>query len=224
MNDTASSQLASLVHFMKSFHLYSRYQISKTAKSTLKYGEGFGDAKVLKLAKEDFLRKEVDYKNRDEVYKPESGDKIVSDRMSSPYGGIYAFRDENTPEVSPDGLQIEITASKKKLEDFLGKDYVVDISPESLFIIFPDLTFQIEIRFLIDISWGEVRAELQEADLLDKDIAHLSGEAVSLDELRKKLKDTTSTDGTLIDLRKKFYGIAYAINESFQNQVKQYDK
>jgi len=77
---------------------------------------------------------------------------------------------------------------------------------------------------LIDIPWEEVRAELQEADLLDKDIAHISGEAVSLDELRKKLKDTTSTDGTLIDLRKKFYGIAYAISESFQNQITSYEK
>lgn len=170
------------------------------------------------------MKKEKDYQNHEAPYTPESGDKRVADEVASPHGGIYAFRDESTPEANPDGLQVEITASKKKLVDFFGKDYVVDISPEFLFIIFPDLTFQIAIQFLIDIPWEQVRAKLQEAGLLDKDIAHLSGEAVSLDEIRKKLKDTTSTDGMLIELRKKFYGIAYAINESFQNQIKHYEK
>ncbi len=198
--------------------------MSKHAKSTLKFGEDFGDPKILKLAKEDFLKKEQDYQNHEAPYTPESGDKIATGKETSPHGGIYAFRDENTPEANSDGLQIEITASTKKLADFLGKDYVVDISPEFLFVIFPDLTFQIAIQFLMDIPWEEVRAELQEVGLLDKDIAHLSGEAVSLDELRKKLKDTTSTDGMLIELRKKFYGIAYVINESFQNKINSYEK
>jgi hypothetical protein len=46
---------------------------------------------------------------------------------------------------------------------------------------------------------------------------------VSLDELRKKLKDTTSTDTALMDLRKKMYGFAYAINESFQARISQYE-
>ena len=223
MENSVSSQLISLVNFAKSFHLYSRYEMAKTIKSPLVFGEGFGDAKTLKLAKEDFLKVEKDYQSPTSE-KPTFDGEIVIDKAKTPYGGIYAFEDKSPYESNPKALQVKITASHKKLSDFIGKDYLLDISPESLFIIFPDLTFAIAIQFLIDIPWEEVRAELQEADLLDKDIAHISGEAVSLDELRKKLKDTTSTDGTLIDLRKKFYGIAYAISESFQNQITSYEK
>lgn len=223
MKNLVSSQLLSLVNFAKSFHLYSRYEMAKTIKSSLVFGEDFGDSKTLKLAKEDFLKREKEYQNPTSEKTPFDGE-IVIDKTETPYGGIYAFEDKSTYQSNPNALQMKITASHKKLADFLGKDYLLDISPESLFIIFPDLTFAIAIQFLIDIPWEEVRVELQEAKLLDKDIAHLSGEAVSLDELRKKLKDTTSTDGMLIDLRKKFYSIAYAINESFQNQIKQYEK
>jgi len=224
METSLSSQLLSLVNFAKSFHLYSRYEMAKTLKSSLIYGDNFGDPKILKMAKEDFLKEEREYRESSPSEAPKFDGKIPTDDRKTPYGGLYAFEDKSSEESSSSALQMKITASHKKLTDFLGKDYLLDISPESLFIIFPDLTFSIAIKFLINISWQEVRAELQETELLDKDMAHLSGEAVSVDELRKKLKDTTSTDGVLIDLRKKMYGIAYAINESFQNNILQYEK
>jgi hypothetical protein len=224
MQNIASSQLLSLVNFTKSFHLYSRYEMAKTLKSSLKYGDGFGDSKILKMAKEDFLKEEKEYRGSDMSEAPKFDGEILIDERKTPFGGLYVFEDKSSEKSNPSALQVGITASHKKLPDFVGKDYLLDISPESLFIIFPDLTFSIAIKFLIDIPWEEVRVELQETGLLEKDIAHLSGEAVSLDELRKKLKDTTSTDGMLIDLRKKFYSIAYAINESFENQIKHYEK
>ncbi len=223
MEKSVSSQLLSIANFAKSFHLYSRYEMAKTLKSPLIYGDGFGDAKILKLAKEDFLKQEKDY--RESIpSEAKNGEEIVIDNVKNQFGGLYAFEDKGTEESNPDALQVRINASHKKLSDFFGKDYLLDISPESLFIIFPDLTFSIAIHFLIDTPWEEVRTGLQEDELLGKDVAHLSGSMVSLDELRKKLKDTTSTDGKLIDLRKKMYGFAYAINESFQAEISQYEK
>lgn len=223
MEKSVSSQLLSIANFAKSFHLYSRYEMAKTLKSPLIYGEGFGEAKILKLAKEDFLKQEKEYQES-VPYEAKIGEEIVIDNVKNQYGGLYAFEDKGTEESNPDALQVKITASRKKLSDFLGKDYLLDISPESLFMIFPDLTFSIAIHFLIDTPWEDVRAGLQEDELLSKDVAHLSGSMVSIDELRKKLKDTTSTDGKLMDLRKKMYGFAYAINESFQAQISQYEK
>lgn len=223
MEKSVSSQLLSLANFARSFHLYSRYEMAKSLKSPLIYGEGFGDKKILKLAKEDFLKQEKDYQNS--VHEEtQSGEEIVIDNVKNQYGGLYAFEDKGTEESNPDALQVMINASHRKLSDFTGKDYLLDISPESLFIIFPDLTFSIAIHFLIDTPWEEVRMELQEVGILEKDVAHLSGSMVSLDELRKKLKDTTSTDIKLMDLRKKMYGFAYAINESFQAKISQYEK
>lgn len=223
MQETLNSKVFSLVEFLKSFHLYSRYQIAKSLKSALIFGEDFGDARILKLAKEDFL-------GHEKVYRDVSGEQadgeVYTDKQQNPYGGVFAFGAsvQDTEDVQSVAFKMEIFASKKKRSDFLGKDYILDISPESLFVIFPDLTFVAEIQSLAELSWEEVRAELQEANLLDKDMAHLSGEAVSVDELRKKLKDTSSTDGALIDLRKKMYSLAYAINESFQNQIEHYEK
>ncbi len=223
MEKLVSPQLLSLVSFAKSFHLYSRYQIAKEIKSPLVYGEGFGNAKILKLAKEDFLKQEKEYQNTPHN-NTELNQEIVIDNVKNQYGGLYAFEDKSIEESNPDALQVRINASHKKLSDFLGKDYLLDISPESLFIIFPDLTFSIAIHILIDTPWEDVRLELQEEGLLSKDVAHLSGDMVSIDELRKKLKDTTSTDTTIMELRKKMYGFAYAINESFQAKISQYEK
>lgn len=223
MEKSVSSQLLSVANFARSFHLYSRYEMAKSLKSPLIYGEGFGDRKILKLAKEDFLKQEKDYQNS-VPQEAKIGEEIVIDNVKNQYGGLYAFEDKGTEESNPDALQVRINASHKKLSDFIGKDYLLDISPESLFIIFPDLTFSVAIHFLVDTPWEEVRTGLQEDELLGKDVAHLSGSMVSLDELRKKLKDTTSTDGKLMDLRKKMYGFAYAINESFQAQISQYEK
>jgi hypothetical protein len=224
MEKSPSSQLLSLINFAKTFHLYSRYEMAKTLKSPLVFGEGFGDIKILKLAKDDFLREEKEYNARDTSQVQAFDGEILINKRKTPYGGIYAFADKSSEVSNPDALQVKITASHRKFSDFFGKDYLLDISPESLFIIFPDLTFSIAISYLTDTPWEEIRVELQEAELLDKDTDHLSGAMVSLDELRKKLKKATSTDGELMDLRKKFYGLAYAINESFQAQISQYEK
>lgn len=221
--ENVSSKLFSLIHFAKSFHLYNRYEMAKTLKSPLIYGKDFGDLQTLKKAKEDFLRHEKAYRKRDVSEQPIFDGKLDIDEKNMPYGGILAFEEESPSESLPVALTMQINASHKKLGDFLGKDYLLDISPESLFIIFPDLTFVLNIKSIVEISWKQVRDELQEAGVLDKDIAHISGEAVSLDELRKKMKDTTSSDGVLMDLRKKMYAIAYAINDSFQANITQYE-
>jgi hypothetical protein len=223
MDESITSKLFSLIHFAKSFHLYNRYEMAKSLKSPLIYGEDFGDAQTLKKAKEDFLRHKEEYKKSDSSEQPIFDGKLDIDKKNMPYGGILAFEEETPSESRPVALTMQINASRKKLTDFLGKDYLVDISPESLFIIFPDLTFVVGINSLNETPWKQVRDELQETGFLDKDIAHLSGEAVSLDELRKKMKDTTSSDGALMDLRKKMYSLAYAINDSFQSNIKNYE-
>jgi hypothetical protein len=197
--------------------------MAKSLKSSLIYGEGFGDLQTLKKAKEDFLKHKEAYKKSDPSEQPVFDGKLDIDDKNMPYGGILAFEEESPTESPPVALTMQINASHTKLNDFLGKDYLVDISPESLFIIFPDLTFVVGIQSLIESSWKTVRDELQEAGLLDKDIAHISGEAVSLDELRKKMKDSISSDGALMDLRKKMYALAYAINDSFQNNIEKYE-
>lgn len=224
MEHSVSSQLLSLVNFAKSFHLYNRYQLAKDLKSPLVYGEGFGSAETLRKAKEDFLKHQEAYNARDTSKDTWAKTIPFPDEAKMPYGNAFIFKETEATEEPPVALTLELFASHKKLEDFFGKDYVLDISPESLHIIFPDLTFIVPIQALIDTPWELLRTELQENELLEKDTAHLSGEMVSLDDLRKKLKDTASTDGKLTELRKKMYGLAYAINDSFQNNIERYEK
>ena len=211
-----SSQVITLIDFVKSFHLYSRYEMAKSLQSPLMYGSDFGDKKLLQLAKVDFLKNETNYRNGGNPEKQSTENKQT--------GNVFLFKNNEPQEYKPAIMRLEIVASNKKLSAFLGKNYILDISPEYVFIIFPDLTFSISMEFFIQNKWEDIRAELQDADLLDKDIAHLSGDTISIDQLRKKLNNTTYTDGTLMDIRKSMYGFAYAISESFHNQIVKYEK
>lgn len=51
---------------------------------------------------------------------------------------------------NPSAVEIPIIASRKKISDFTDKDYLVDISLGSLFVTFPDLTFIIGIKYLVE--------------------------------------------------------------------------
>lgn len=223
MERTASSQFSSLIRFAQSFHLYSRYEIAKELKAPLLFGRDFGDAITLANAKEDYLSHKKAYEKRDKSHDTPPSE-IVINKAEMPYGGIMHFEEDTPSGDHSIALKIEIFASHKKLADFAGKDYLTDISPEHLYIIFPDLTFVIPIQSLIEMAWEDIRDELQENELLEKDIAHLAGEMVSLDELRKKLKDNVKSDRELMELRKKMYAFAYTIHESFNGNIKGYEK
>ena len=114
MEKSVSTQLLSIVSFAKSFHLYSRYQMAKTLKSSLIYEGGFGDKKILKLAKKkDFLQQEKDYQNSIPS-ETRSGEEIVIDNVKNKYGGLYAFEDKGIGEIRSQGFVFEYKNSEPR--------------------------------------------------------------------------------------------------------------
>lgn len=193
--------LKPFLDYINSLHLYSRRQIADDLGSEVKYGDGTcGGKEILKKAKEE--------------YELALAEKPIDDS----FGELYIFQEQGEEgammtqeevdhEVSTADFLIEKT--NRNFEEFIGKDYLVDISPKSIHIIFPDMTFLVNLKLIIDTSWEDIREILQEHNILEKDIAFLSGNiGVSLDMLRKKIKNQTITENELNELRKKLYGLA----------------
>ena len=187
--------------YINSLHLYSRRQIADDLGAEIKYGDGkYGNKEILQKAKEE--------------YELALADKPTDDS----FGELYMFQEQGEEgammtqeevdhEVATADFLIEKT--NRKFDEFTGKDYLVDISPKAIHIIFPDMTFLVNLKLIIDTSWKEIREMLQEHNILEKDIAFISGNVgVSLDMLRKKTKNQTMTENELSELRKKLYGLA----------------
>jgi hypothetical protein len=136
-----------LINFVKSIHLYSRSKIAKESGSRYSYGDGeFGDTKILQKAKEDYLEKQKSYNeslaetvsmNQEEVVR-DGTTPAVKENL---YGDLYLFpivsddKRDDAVESESDMLSIQIEASQRSMIDFMGKDYLFDISPQSVFII-----------------------------------------------------------------------------------------
>jgi|GEM_PF-1830981 len=236
MKDENNNALTPVISYVQSLHLYSRREMSEMLGSSIHYGDGtYGDALVLAKAKTDHEKHQKQYqeflkdKEKSDFKEPEESE--FTKNAQHEFGSMYAFKDKSfSGEVTEEEMKeqmaeadMSLEASDKPFAEFLGKDYLVDISPKHVHIIFPDITFKIHLEMLYTVSWELVREELQGLGLVDKDIAFITGEAVSLDQLRNKLKNETMTDGELTELRKKMYGLAYAINATMEEQINAYE-
>ncbi|MFT7645162.1 MAG: hypothetical protein ACI9BF_000835 [Candidatus Paceibacteria bacterium] len=193
-----------IFEYIGTFDLYTRWKLSKDLGSMIVYGEkGFGDKEKLAKAKAENKRGFITTNK----YEEGSAHHIVMAHID----------DTDDQDQSANGFVVEVVPSTKSYSEFFGKDYIVDISPEKVFVIFPDLTFTVGTDAIKDLSWQGWREVFEIEGILEKDIEGYTESLVSLDKLRRKIKDTTKTDGELKDLRRKLYGLAYVINENITN-------
>lgn len=111
---------------------------------------------------------------------------------------------------------MEGTATNKISQNHEVDSIVIDISPSNLLIICPDLTFSIPLDVFNTGTWKDWRNILQEQGLFEGDVEGYRNDLVSLDVLRRKMKNETISDLELRDLRKKLYGFAYAIDKQIR--------
>jgi hypothetical protein len=185
------------------FDLYFRWRVAKELKANTVYGEGdFGDKALLKQAKE-----------------AHSEDIKIDTIVGGPiHQAVIAHIGEggfSDAEITSHG--IEAVPTSRPRADFHNEDFIVDISPDKLFIIFPDLTFSVEISEIKNITWKEWRAYLEQESLLEGDMEGSNEELVTLDTLRKKMGDEQITELELKELRRKFYGFAYAVDKHIKS-------
>lgn len=228
----------SLIEFFQSIHLYSRWELSKRMGSKYSYGDGeFGDATILAKAKKEFFEMQEKYGEylKDvedgavEKEPPTTSEDIRDDKGE--YGNLYMFHQDtehgetDEPERPVTKGNMGMQASNRTLSDFLGKEYLVDISPEFVYVIFPDMTIHFTIDTVMDAPWEQVRSYLQEQKLVDFDVAGASGEALSLDKIRRKLgaKGKTMTDDQIADFRRRTYGFAEVILQTTNENIQRYE-
>jgi hypothetical protein len=184
-------------------NLAERWRMARDLGSKTIYGDnGFGDKeKLAESIKENKynvdLKSEPDNHISHHVIKAHIDDTVDRDQTKNSY--IFS-----------------VEATEKPYSDFLGKEYIFDISPENVFVIFPDLTFITSVDRFEDLSWKEWRAVLEKEGLFDGDYEGHLDSLVSLDKLRRKIKDDSMTDLDLRELRKKLYGFAYAIDSQIK--------
>jgi len=183
-----------IFNYIKSLDVFQRYEISKKIGSKIVYGEnGFGDRKRL-----------IEYINKN----PDKSLEVEKDNVKY----ILTEYEGDMPSIENEVFFIQITPSTLPLKEFNNKDFITDISPKNLYIIFPDLTFTLHLNSFRSLTWEAVRSELQNIDVLEKDISAIRGDLISIDKMRAKIQDTEMTDKEFIELRKNLYGLAYTIH------------
>ena len=143
---------------------------------------------------------------------------------------------DRTPEDKindvPDSIGLDINQTDKTKYKNINNNFEIDISPAEVFLIFPEITFSFSVRdftigswmsvqtkkFLSSDEWKIVRSEIEESDYLEKDISGITGTLISIDKMRNKMEDRTSTDKELIELRKNLYTLGYAIDEKIKEK------
>lgn len=215
-----NNPLQPFIEYLYNIHLYSWWQISQEMNSAITYGDGvYGDPAILKKAKSDFEEKQESYISKE---------TINTDNQAYGTGYIFSKAPEELterPRPEADSFQVDILASERKFEEFIGRKYMVDISPEKVFIIFPDLTFAIPVKQITELDWTVIRNELQEMNILEKDLPFLSKNiGVSLDMLRAKIKNQTMTENELSELRKKLYGLAKITSSIIDSKINAYEE
>jgi hypothetical protein len=201
MSITSEVAIENVILLFAEIDAYSRWHIGKSVNSKFVYGEnGFGSAEELQKRKEYHRHNDNDPRDL-----PIPGRKSVK---------IYNHFAHGEKECV---YCMEVTATEKPLHSYEIDSIHIDISPENLFIICPDLTFAILLVVFNTGTWQDWRGILQEQNLFEGDVEGYRNDLVSLDVLRRKMKNETISDLDLKDLRKKLYGFAYAIDNQITN-------
>ena len=172
MSKQPFNPISPILEFVQSLHLYSRWELAKDLGSKVVYGDGnYGNPNTLKKAKEDYLKRQKDYEaflieQQQENYTPPADEELGD--YDLPYGSSYIFKtgeEEITPQEAQDQIDqapLSVEATTKPLSEFIGKDYLVDISPLSLFVMFPDITLVLNLKVVSEAPWDLVRDILRE--------------------------------------------------------------
>jgi hypothetical protein len=224
---TEKQNTQSILEYFQSLQPYCRHELGKSLKSKHYYGDGeFGDLKVLQRAEQEYKEKHKEYAGRDQTSTdmPEGLEHGLE-------GEVYIFpvaheeNGSNKTDVKRSIFSIGLEPSYAPLSAFLDADYMVDISPKSVFVIFPDFTLVVDIDFFGDDDWTFTRADLIEKGVIDASNIDSSSDLVSIDKIRLALNShgLEKTDGELIAMRKQMYGLAEAVHQTMEDKSKIYE-
>lgn len=197
MSITVEVAIENVISLFAELDVYMRWHIGKSVNSKFVYGENdFGSVEKLQERKEFHLHDDNDKRSS-----PTPG------RESVKIFTHFSYLNEECVYC------MEVTATKKSLDSYEFDSLVIDISPEKLLIIYPDLTFSLPIEAFNIGAWKNWRSVLEEQNLIEGDVEGYRSDLVSLDVLRRKMKNDTISDLELRELRKKLYGFAYAMDK-----------
>lgn len=124
--------------------------------------------------------------------------------------------DYNSPEPWP-SMPVYIYETDREKYPLINLDYEIDISPDWVFIVFPEVTCSFNYERLGFIFHDEAREELEDLELMERDIESLSGRLPSLEKIRSLTRDYEITDKEMKEVRRIMYGFALAIDNHISN-------